>query len=36
MNNIVAFFNDATKNPNMVKPIDLIPVLLKTFESDAS
>lgn len=36
MNNIVNFFNDGTKNPNNVKPIDLIPILLKQFESDSS
>ena len=36
MNHIVSFFNDATKNPNNVKPIDLIPVLLKEFETESS
>ncbi len=36
MNNIVNFFNDGIKNPNNVKPIDLIPILLKQFESDSS
>lgn len=36
MNNIVNFFNNPIKNPNNVKPIDLIPILLKEFETEAS